>query len=173
MTDRDGNPAADVRAAEGSSPGPVPQLPATVRGLLDGGNLEAAIGHTFPLLTVDADGSPRVSLLSAGEVYAPTPDEIRLAMWPKSRSTANVNRAGKATLCVVADGAMFYVRLDVRERGSLDKLAYFRSSVEEVHKDVVGYARLTSGMTFELVDREATLARWSAVVDGMRRKTSG
>jgi hypothetical protein len=45
--------------------------------------------------------------------------------------------------------------------------AYFEPTIAEILRDEVGYARMTSGVTFELPDPPKVLARWRATVDAM------
>ena len=73
-----------------------PVLPETLHRLLDGSDLDGKVGETMELLTVGPEGWPHVALLSAGEVLAATPEEIRLALWPSSQTTANLRRTGQA-----------------------------------------------------------------------------
>src|SRR5215472_12228686 len=80
-------------------------LPEAVREPLAGADLEAAVGLTILLLTVDDSGWPRVAMLSAGEVLAVGDRELRLALWPDSGSTASLERRGLATLALVLSGA--------------------------------------------------------------------
>jgi hypothetical protein len=150
------------------------ELPPAIRQQLDGSDLERAAGLTVLLLTVDEAGWPRVAMLSAGEVLAVGPREIGLALWPDGTSTANLARAGRATLALVHSGAGWYVRCAARREVDLGladgrRLAAFVLAVEEVLADVVPYAELTTGIEFQLAEPERTLAAWRAVVDALRR----
>ena len=145
------------------------RLPADVVALLDGSDLEARIGLTIELLTVAEDGWPGVALLSAGEVLAMSGSEVRLALWPDSRTTANLTRAGQGVLEFVHDGAGFTVRLETRRAADLPgPLARFEGRVVGVRRDEVGYARLTSGITFDLPEAPAVVARWRETIEGLR-----
>jgi hypothetical protein len=151
------------------------ELPAAIRRLLDGAELERAIGLTVLLLTVDEAGWPRVAMLSAGEVLAAGPREIGLALWPGSASAANLARAGRATLALVHAGAGWYVRGAARREADLEladgrRLAAFALAVVEVLEDVVPYAELTGGIEFRLAEPERTLAAWRGVLDALRRR---
>jgi hypothetical protein len=148
-------------------------LPAAVRGLLDGTRLEQAAGLTVLLLTVDEPGWPRAAMLSAGEVLATGPRELRLALWPDSSSTANLARSRIATLALVHGGAGWYLRCRARRHGDLAlpggrRLAGFALQVDEVLEDRVPYAELTGGIGFRLVDPERTLEAWREAVAAMR-----
>jgi len=147
-------------------------LDADVVALLDGTDLPARAGLTLELITLGADGWPRVALLSVGEVLATGKDSLRLALWPGSRSTANLERSARALLAFVHDGAAHRVRLEARRAADLlvgtNARAVFDASVVSVARDEVPYARLRAGITHELVDPEDTLARWRATVAALR-----
>jgi hypothetical protein len=149
-----------------------PSLPDPVRALLTGDQLEARIGLTLQLLTTDESGWPAMALLSAGEVLATGPSEVRLALWPASGATRNLGRDGRATLALAHGGDAYYVRLRAGPSMPLElegtRLARFDAAVEDVLWDHVGYARISSGVTFELPDPAATLPRWQAVITALR-----
>ncbi len=139
-------------------------LPADLIGLLAGEQLEDGVGLVIQVLTADDDGWPRSCLLSAGEVLATGPQRLRLALWTGTHSTANLTRSGRATLVFVWDGAAFAVRVSTDRASDVrvgdHAVAVFDARVLEVRRDEVSYARLTSGMTFDLPDEERVLARW-------------
>ena len=147
-------------------------LDADVLALLDGTDLEARAGVTLELVTVDADGWPRVALLSVGEVLATGERSLALALWPGSRTTANLERRARALLAFVHDGAAHRVRLEARRGADLllegDARARFDAAVLSTTRDEVPYARLRSGITHELVDPAQALARWRATVAALR-----
>jgi flavin reductase (DIM6/NTAB) family NADH-FMN oxidoreductase RutF len=145
------------------------RLPADIVALLDGSDLEARIGLTIELVTTGADGWPGIALLSAGEVLAMNDSEVRLALWPDSRTTANLTRTGEGVLAFVQDGAAFSVRVEASRRPDLpDPLAAFDGRVVGVRRDEVGYARLTSGITFDVPDAPAVVARWRETIEALR-----
>lgn len=143
-------------------------LPTELAVLIDGRDLPGRVGETFLLLTAGEDGWPHVAMLSAGEVLAPHPSEVRLALWPASRTTGNVQRSGRALLMAVVPPATYYVRLDCRPLGEIRagerSLAAFACDVAEVEEDVVSYARVLEGIRFELAQQELTVAGWSQVI---------
>jgi flavin reductase (DIM6/NTAB) family NADH-FMN oxidoreductase RutF len=146
-------------------------LPADVVALLDGNDLEARIGLTIELLSAGEDGWPRVALLSAGEVLAVSDETVRLALWPQSHTTENLTRTGKGVLAFVHDGAAYNVRLRaIRSPDLPGPLAAFEGSVAEFRRDEVGYARLTNGITFELPDAPAVVARWRETIEALRNQ---
>ena len=147
------------------------RLPADVVALLSGDDLDRRVGFTMELLTVDADGWPRVALLSAGEVVAADDAHLRLALWPESRSTANLTRTGRGSLAFVHAGSAFTLRLEASRASDLrgpEPLAVFDGRVKEVRRDEAAYARLRSGITFELLDEQAVVARWRSTVERLR-----
>ena len=147
-------------------------LDADVVTLLDGTDLEARAGLTLELITVDADGWPRVALLSVGEVLATGQRSMRFALWPGSRTTANLERSARALLAFVHDGAAHRARLEARRGADVlvagDTRAIFDAPVVSVARDEVPYARLRTGITHELVDPVQVLARWQATVAALR-----
>jgi hypothetical protein len=153
-------------------------LPAALGKLLGGTDLARAAGLTVLLLTVDEAGWPRVAMLSAGEVLATGDRDLRLALWPESGSTANLERRGLATLALVHGGAGWYVRCAAGREADLvlsggRRLASFGLTVEEVLEDVVQYAELTGGIGFRLVEPERVLAAWTEAVEAMREAARG
>ena len=143
-----------------------------VVALLDGTDLQARAGLTLELITLDADGWPRVALLSVGEVLASTDGVLRLALWPGSRTTANLERGARAVLALVHDGAAHRARLEARRGADVfvegEARAVFDADVVSVARDEVPYARLRSGITHELLDPAPTFARWRATVAALR-----
>ncbi len=145
-------------------------LPPELCELLDGEDLEAKVGETFSLLTVDEDGWPNVALLSVGEVLARSPIEVGLALWSGTATTRSVERDGRATLSCVVGPTAYNVRLDARPRASEERLTFFDCDVRAVEADVVDYAVLESGLRFRLVDPAAAVERWRRTVEAIRRR---
>lgn len=148
-----------------------PRLPVEVLALMNGKDLARREGITFLLITAGEDW-PHVAMLSAGEVFAPSDGEIRLALWPGSQTTKNLTAGGRALLMAIASGGAYYVRLrctgpvDIAVRGK--PRALFSASVHDVLKDVVDYAEITTGIGFRLPNAEQVLAAWEASVEAMR-----
>jgi hypothetical protein len=148
-------------------------LPPAVHALLDGDDIDRKVGETILLLTTSDRGWPHVAMLSVGEVFSPAPDRVRLALWSGTETGQNLRRCGRATLAVVVDGGGHYVELTVDPASTpvvvgdqiLDR---FEGGVVRVLSDEVGYARLTSGITFDLPDRDGVVTRWRATVDALR-----
>lgn len=147
-------------------------LDADIVALLDGTDLQAAVGFTLELITVDEDGWPRVSLLSAGEVLAAAADTLRIALWPGSHSTANLERTARAVIAFVHGGAAHRIGLQVRRDPDVlvtgEPRAAFVARVVSMRHDEVPYARLRSGITYELAEPDGVLARWHATLEAIR-----
>ncbi len=148
------------------------ELPDVLCRLLDGSDLEGREGETFILLTVNEDGWPHVALLSVGEVLALSPRELRLALWPKSETTANLQRTGLATLATFLDGTAYYIELASRPLPRDERMpgsqAAFSAQVRRALADTVGYADLTSGVRFRLKSRDEVLQHWRRTIQALR-----
>jgi hypothetical protein len=152
-----------------------PRLSPGVVGLLDGHDLEARVGLVIQLLTTDESGWPRVALLSVGEVLVLDDSILRLALWPGSRTTANLTRSGQGTLAFVHDHASYSLEVEARRAADLAPpvgRAVFCGRVASVRRDEVPYAVLLSGITFDLPDPAPVLERWRSTIDALRRVTA-
>jgi hypothetical protein len=77
-------------------------------------------------------------------------------------------------LLVVRQDAVEHVRLRVDRSDDLapavgGRLAGLAADVVGVRTDAVGYAQITSGITFELPDPEQVLPRWRATIAELLR----
>jgi hypothetical protein len=145
-------------------------LPAEVAALLGGRDVQAGVGLTIQLLTVDEPGWPRVALLSVGEVLAIDERNLRLALWPTSQTTANLSRTGRGVLCLVDAGAFFTVLIHAARGVDLvdpAPRAVFEARIDELRRDEVPYAVLTSGIVFDLPDRDVVVARWHETIEAL------
>jgi hypothetical protein len=152
------------------------RLPESVHRRLDGTDLEGDSGFTLSLVTVDESSYPRIALLSVGEVLALNESRLAMALWPGSTTTRSLSASGQGTLAVVADEVAYSIQVEVERQddlpaGGMDH-AFFMATIQDVLADEVTYARLTSGITFELPDRDRVLARWQATVDAMRARAA-
>ncbi len=149
-----------------------PQLPPEVLAMLDGGDLRAGSGLTFTLVVAGVDGWPSFALLSVGEVVAMDAGTVRLALWPGSGTTAALTAAGKATMMIVGGDSVWYLHLAARRGPDITaegmNRAYFECGVDDVLVDKVTYAKITSGISFELPDPETVLGRWQQTIDLVR-----
>ncbi|MGH8780968.1 hypothetical protein [Paraburkholderia sp.] len=150
--------------------------PPSLRALFDGTSLTLKVGFTASLVFVDANGDIRTSLLGPGELYADDVRTLYVALWPQSRAARTFaqckDTGGRASLSFVFDGAFYQLQLRMvpllAVTGSM--LACFAGTLEQGELQRVGYAHLTSGITFELgADRDAVLARWQTQIDWLKR----
>lgn len=150
-----------------------PRVPAALMPMLDGNGLESKVGITFPLITVGETGWPHVALLSVGELLLLSPHRLRMGLWPQSHTTANLRRTQQATLMAVVPPVTHYVRLRCRLVGDIrvgeTLRTVFDGVPEEVVKDVVAYAEVTSGMAFTLNDTSGTVSEWNQAVRALRK----
>lgn len=127
------------------------RLPLEIQNALDGESLEGKVGPAYLLVTVDADGTPRPCMLSAGEILAVDDRRLRFALWSGSRTSQNLARGGRALFCFVAPRTVLYVRGAARslagaqQGASLDR---FELEVESVEADDHAGMPVTSGISF-------------------------
>lgn len=132
----------------------------------DGRGLADRTGFTASLLTANEDGRIGTALLGIGELYAPDPRSLRLALWAQSRATRALAAGGRAALTFVFDGAFYQVQLDAvpiaSDAARAAGLACFEAAIASAEAQRVPYARLDAGIAFTLdeQEREATLRRW-------------
>ncbi|HZZ10696.1 MAG TPA: hypothetical protein VFE79_08380 [Paraburkholderia sp.] len=151
------------------------EWPDAVRALFDGSSLAAKKGFTGSLLSVDANGHVRTSLLGVGELYAPDSRTLCLAMWPQARATHAIAQSGRAAFSFVCDAAFYQVQLRVTPlagvEGDDSGLVYLSGSIDTGEAQSVRYARLTSGITFELEAQgeAAVLDRWERQIEHLKQ----
>ena len=149
-------------------------MPAAAAPLFQGDELEKWAGVTFLLLTVTDDGWPHVAMLSVGEVLSTSPRGLRVALWPTSTTTANLTRAGQATLAFVHANTAYSLRCSARRAPDIrpapeGPLAVFELRIEAVLEDVAPYAELTGGVTYRLKEPEQVWPRRHATIEALRR----
>lgn len=153
------------------------QLTETLVRLLDGTRLAEKVGVTLLFNTVGESGWSNVALLSVGEVLAVSPVRLQLALWPETRTGANLSRTGKGVLFLIHGGTAYTIEITARRLGDLQvegiPLAGFTADVIHVAKDKVDYATLTSGVTFQLNQPEEVLPRWEKTLTALRNVPSG
>lgn len=111
-------------------------LPPALLDLLSQRDLPALLGRGIPLVTVDDRGVPHPMLASYLELRAVGPRVIRAVLGASSRTAANLEHRGAATLLLVDERRTVYLKcraagLPVR-RGAL---ARFELAVEDVLED--------------------------------------
>src|SRR5580693_1655877 len=144
--------------------------PEEVKRFLDGSDLPAKT-QALRLSTVDEDGWPHASLVSAGDVIMLPSGRVSFVVFPQSKTTANLVRDGRVTMTLALDGGMCELKMRTRRlaRSSPDvPLAFFEAEVETVRIHKAPYAAITSGITFALHEPEAVLARWQRQISALR-----
>jgi hypothetical protein len=169
----------DSMSDSSASAGPLEQnvfdeWPDAVRALFDGSSLASKTGFTASLLSVDANGHVRTSLLSVGELYAPDSRTLCIALWPQARATRAIAQSGRAALSFVCDAAFYQVQLLVTPlagvAGDDSGLVYLIGSIDTAESQSVRYARLTSGITFELEgEGSVVLDRWERQIEHLKQ----
>lgn len=145
-------------------------MPDEVKHFLDGSDLPAKT-QALRLSTVDEDGWPHASLLSAGDMIMLPSGRVRFVVFPQSKTTANLVRDGRVTMTLALDGGMGELQMRARRlaHSSPDvPLAFFEAEVETVRIHKAPYAAITSGITFALHEPEAVLARWQRQISALR-----
>jgi len=148
------------------------RLPPPVAALVDGTELAAKVGHTISLIAVDDEGWPRLALLSVGEVFSASGTDLRLALHSGSGTTAALTGSGKALLNVILGATSYRIRATVQRLSDTEGLAYFRGDIVRIHEDRVGYAEITSGITYRLDDPDTVVERWARQVNRLKEMAS-
>ena len=148
------------------------RIPAALAEALNGEQLDEKLGPAYLLVTVDADGTPRPCMLSAGEVLALDDRRLRFALWKGSRTCENLSRAGQVLFCHVAPRTVLYLRGPARPLTAdpAVNLDCFELEVESVESDDHVGMPVTSGITFavERGDPAAVVAAWRRQIAGLR-----
>ncbi|MPZ87458.1 MAG: pyridoxamine 5'-phosphate oxidase family protein [Nitriliruptorales bacterium] len=139
-----------------------------LEGLIGRSGVEAARTadalDALELITVDEDGWPHVALLSAGEILPTTGDQLALCLWPRSSTSRNLARQGRALLYVATRGRSAKVRLHVEPLGPVavgdHTFAGFLARAEGAQPDNVSYAEILSGVRYRLTDVGGVVDRW-------------
>ncbi|ODU03234.1 MAG: hypothetical protein ABS81_14810 [Pseudonocardia sp. SCN 72-86] len=124
-------------------------------------------GFTLALLTMADGGWPHQALISIGEVVVLDDTHLRLATWPTSTTTRNMEATGRCALVAVVDGAVLTVRLSLTARGIVEKLQVFDARIVEVRSDTAPYATVETGIRFRLTDPAQALARWRSTREAL------
>jgi len=153
-----------------TAPASSSRIPDALVRYLDGTELLTKT-QALRLSTVDADGWPRAALLSAGDMLVTPSGRIRLALFPQSSMTSNLERDGRLAIALSIDGGMCELRLRCRRLAHSTPevpLAFFEGEVETVRHHVAPYASVTTGVTFALHDPQAVLPRWQRQIAALR-----
>ncbi|MBA4549071.1 pyridoxamine 5'-phosphate oxidase family protein [Thermoactinomyces intermedius] len=140
---------------------------------LDGNSLKDKTREAMMLLSVSEDGWPHAAMVSVGEMVALNQEELRIALWPKTHTVANLKRTKQATLVAVHKGKVHYVRLAIKPLPALKDAKHnrerFQAKVVSVKEDTAKYAKITSGIRFALYDPESVVRRWTETVSELKK----
>ncbi len=146
--------------------------PVLVRAL--SGDPAARLGQAIVVATTDDQGRPHFALLSHREVLAVDACALRLATYTDSRTSFNMRRRQAVSLCLVEDGAVWYVKARTHEitpeLPGHPGVAAFAAVVEEVKRDAVSPevekdAVITSPITYRFREPETG----APAVDALRQ----
>ena len=137
--------------------------------LLNGKELEEKQHEAMMLLTVSEENWPHVAMVSVGEIIAITRCELRLAIWPNTNTTKNIIRNGKATIVVVYNKKVYYIRLSLQKLPILAEAKHprerFICTVTSFREDEAKYADILSGIQINLKDPDNVIKRWRETID--------
>ncbi len=148
-------------------------MPAELARYLDGTDLLAKT-QALRLSTIDAQGWPHASVLSAGDMVMMPSGRIRIALLAKSGMAANLARDGRLALTLSLDGGMCELRLTARTLpapADEKALAFFAAEPVMTRIHVAPYADVVSGITFRLHEPQAVLERWQRQIAALRAAT--
>ena len=91
------------------------ELPNDLYQRLLGNDLEQSAEKVILLATVDEGGWPHLAILSYFEVVAKDQRNLRLATYYNSRTTRNMRANGKATISIIDERIVYYVKGKVEE----------------------------------------------------------
>ena len=124
---------------------------------LSGAEIESLAALAIVVCTVDAEGWPHPAMLSYYEVAAVDRHTVRLAIYNDSRTCANLRERGKATLIVIDQNLVCYVRGAVEQVEPAMAAAPFNAMLnlrvdevtfDEPPPDLEPGAFVTSGITY-------------------------
>jgi len=143
-------------------------IPAALAEAFDGRRVEAKLGLSALLSTVDGDGWPHVSFLAAGDLLLLPPDGVRLILWPQATTVANLDHMRRGILFGVADGAVRELRFAVTAIDAAEgrgTIVNGRIAAARTHR--APYAEVDSLAGFRLHDPAGVADRWRGQVAAM------
>ena len=155
-----------------------PVLPERVYQLLNAEQLDQHLNKVLLLITLDEKGWPYVAMLSHLEVIATDRQNVRIAPWNNSTTTANLRRDGKVTLIVVDEEMACYIQGTAselsRDLDGFPGMAKINLRIESILEDKAldyeGAARVTTGIRFENPDMDtAYVERGRKILAALRR----
>jgi hypothetical protein len=154
-------------------------LPDLLCELLSGRDLAGRTGEAILISTTDAGGWPHPALLSYGEMVAMDRHRLRLALDRTSRTTGNLRRNGKLTVCLIGPNMAYYIKAEAGlPQDPMDGFVHLTRFeawvasvlVDQAREDLEPGARITGGIQYDPGrPLEEALLGWRAVVDGLRR----
>lgn len=146
-------------------------LPAGLARLFASEERERAEGQCFILVTADQDYTPRPCLLSIGEILLIDDRHMRIAVWPDSRTTANLQRGNPVLMTCALPPDTFHIRARPRPLppAPANDLVRFELEVSSVERDGHEGMPVTQPMWFAARDnlRETVREMWRNQVDAL------
>ncbi|KKI55811.1 pyridoxamine 5'-phosphate oxidase family protein [Staphylococcus pasteuri] len=137
--------------------------------LLNGKQLNEKQDLAMMLQSVTEDGYPHTAMVSVGEVVAVNSEQLRIALWPDTKTTNSLIKLKKASLVIVHNHKVNYIELDVNFMAQIQidsfERACFEANVKSFKEDVAKYADIDTGITITLKDPEDVLQRWRTTID--------
>jgi hypothetical protein len=135
-------------------PAETDHLPADLQARLSADEALDRADRAFLVCTVDAEGRPHPSMLSAFEVAARDAATLRLGTYASSRTSRHLASDGRITLMVVEPGAVYYVKGRARQLAASLRcapgVAKFEVRVDHVRADAAdpreGAVRVVDGI---------------------------
>jgi len=155
-----------------------PLLPQRLVPMFDGSRLDEHLDKAFLLITLDERGYPYAAMLSLLEVIAVDRENIRLAPWNNSTTTANMRRNGKVTFIVVDTELAYYIQGTAtelaHELAGFPGMAKINIRIDAVLQDKAlnyeGAARVVTGIRFENPDMDAAyIERAQRVLEALKQ----
>lgn len=147
-------------------------LPPEIQAEFDGRDLGSKSRSGYFVITVDADGSPRPCMLSAGEILVMDEHTIRLAVWPDSSTAANLRRGSRVVLCYVKPDTVLYASGRALRTWNSKFLAAEIGVDEVAADDHPGFA-VIDGIRFRYEGSpEALTAAWGGQLAALREGSS-
>jgi len=141
-------------------------VPAALVALLQGMPEIGAREQAFPFVTVDPQGFPHAALLSRMELEVGPGDADLRAAVRSTRTRANLDRDGCASLIAVEGRTAHYVKLRLRRAQVVHDLLACVFDVVEHKPDSMGI-ELTP-ITYEVTAEIARTERWDTTAEAFR-----
>lgn len=155
-----------------------PELPDELMDVLGGKALDRHLSKVILLITLDVNGWPYAAMLSLLETVAIDRQNIRIAPWNSSSTTANMLRNGKVALLIIDEGLAYYIQGTAtemeHEMEGHSGMAKINIKIDALLLDNAlnyeGAARITTGIRFENPDMDAEyIERGRAVLEALRK----